>query len=295
MKLFPIYVLAKVPSGDDLALTQIANRLNDAAARNRPERNSSVERSVHNTSQEHIQVSSQAVPRSNTPPRPEVTNKSAPESSAVVTRPVCTPIAQNQATPIAHSEGSELIEAEIIDANTGKKLVMMVSPGQIAQLRAGTVEVPSDAAGQSSEHLVASVGSVPAGQHVSGNVQEQQKVTTAESVKPIPVDNTEKVTQQIRNRAGNIIGVHVIPKAAAKTNTTRKQLVHYSQPKKQFVGPVGAAPAYEVESGSLGSDMETYTGIQSSDSGQSMMVQRQSTETQGRALDGAGVPQQIKE
>ena len=261
--------VAKVPSVDDLVLTQTANRLNDAASRNKPEhkfqRSSSVDRSDYNTSQEQIHVGNQVTEsRSIAPTRPVIGSTKVTPQTAESTLLLATPVS----APNKSSEASDLVEAEIIDGNTGRKVVMMVSPGQIAQLRAGTVEVSSDAVGDSSEQLLTPMGSIPE------KVQEHQIPKVVEPVKPISINTTEKVTQQIRDKLGNVIGVQVMSKTVTKSNTTRPQLV---QPKKQAIGQltIGATPAYEFESESQSSKIQTSVSVQSSNCDQNVVVRRQ--------------------
>ncbi len=172
---------------------------------------------------------------------------------------------------------SDLIEAEIIDGNTGKKVVMMLSPGQVEQLREGTTEVtsPSVVSPPSVEQKQFVETAVPRvlefttdtpersaeqketplsechGSRTTESVVKTDRVvmplstnseacqssqshsqvagkerswTSPEQSRSVPASNSsEKVTQTIRDKLGNVIGMQLVSKNAK--STTRKQLV----------------------------------------------------------------------
>ena len=262
----------------------MANRLNTAAARNKPNARSEQTLPIegysgdvggHNTSQDNVPIGLDVVAsRSSTPVRVAGLMEIADmiEGHNVM------------ATPTSAADfPSELVEAEIIDANTGRKVVMMLSPGQIAQLKSGALEVISQGEEDDSEQVLTAVSSADDVQ-VYDQVQELQRGIDGETVKLTSFDPAEKVTQTIHDKVGNIIGVQVVSKLApkVKTNTTRKQLVHPNQPKKQTLGPLrfGATPTFEVESLGQASDLDMVTsdGAQGGNSDQAVLAEGCSSE-----------------
>ena len=151
------------------------------------------------------------------------------------------------ATPISSKNpqrDSELVEAEIIDENTGEKVVMMLSPGQVAQLRVGALEVlPQDSERQTGDHQST--------HSASGQVYEQfQETSKARSMEPV---KEVRQTQAVRDKDGTVIGVQVSPRNPCNA-TTRRPLL----PRKPSVGtfpgvtmPVGALPAVTLPVGAL--------------------------------------------
>ena len=151
------------------------------------------------------------------------------------------------ATPISSKNpqrDSELVEAEIIDENTGEKVVMMLSPGQVAQLRAGALEVlPQDSERQTGDHQ----STHSASRQVYEQFQETPKARSMEPVKEM------RQTQAVRDKDGTVIGVQVSPRNPCNA-TTRRPLL----PRKPSVGtfpgvamPVGALPAVTLPVGAL--------------------------------------------
>ena len=151
-----------------------------------------------------------------------------PTAASVENIPITTQTmvaAPMMATPTSSNNpqsGSDLVEAEIIDENTGEKVVMMLSPGQVAQLRAGALEVlPQDAERQAGDYRTTNSASG----HVYGQFQETPKVRSM-----LPVQEMRQ-TQEVRDKDGTVIGVQVSPRNPC-TATTRKQLL----PRKPSVG-----------------------------------------------------------
>ena len=151
------------------------------------------------------------------------------------------------ATPISSKNpqrDSELVEAEIIDENMGEKVVMMLSPGQVAQLRAGALEVlPQDSERQTGDHQ----STHSASRQVYEQFQETPKARSMEPVKEV------RQTQAVRDKDGTVIGVQVSPRNPCNA-TTRRPLL----PRKPSVGtfpgvamPVGALPAVTLPVGVL--------------------------------------------
>ena len=135
----------------------------------------------------------------------------------------------------SQSEG-ELVETEIIDENTDEKVVMMLSPGQVAQLRAGAMEVlPQGTERQVGDHRTTNGAS---GQ-IYDQFQETPKVRNMETVKEM------RQTHAVRDKDGNMIGVQVSPRNPYSA-TTRKQLL----PRKSSVGtlPAVTLPVFGVSS-----------------------------------------------
>ena len=151
------------------------------------------------------------------------------------------------ATPISSKNpqrDSELVEAEIIDENTGEKVVIMLSSGQVAQLRAGALEVlPQDSESQTGDHQ----STHSASRQVYEQFQETPKARNMEPVKEV------RQTQAVRDKDGTVIGVQVSPRNPCNA-TTRRPLL----PRKPSVGtfpgvamPVGALPAVTLPVGAL--------------------------------------------
>ena len=189
------------------------------------------------------------------------------------------------ATPISSKNpqrDSELVEAEIIDGNTGEKVVMMLSPGQVAQLRAGALEVlPQDSERQTGDHQST--------HSASGQVYEQfQETPKARSMEPV---KEVRQTQAVRDKDGTVIGVQVSPRNPCNA-TTRRPLL----PRKPSVGtfpgvtmpigvlPVGALPAVTLPVGVLPTVTLPVLGVNSVNQGNITVA---STSSQG------GVPPEV--
>ncbi len=338
-----------IPAGDDLTLTHMAKRLNTAAAGNKQSETLSADgdhssvplyrsqsrgaepaggaaggEDVRGATGKATVTSVPLTPRIETSKALEGTPQSTGELPLVRSEePPCTaPRVSRQPSDAAGGDSlqpekqpRELVEAEIIDGNTGKKMTMMLSPGQVEQLRAGTVEVKgpqkvacarsvtpslveSDKTAESESVPASSfAGSVAAtpeclsqtSRSVETSVQETvsstvprldphaseltgkpKKAKSSEEVEEPPAlfpNSSRRVTQTIRDKVGNVIGMQ-LGMPPPPPPTTRRQFVPYRQTRLDGITPVAPPPPPSTSASTSTTDADTAETVASDEKDQ---------------------------